>query len=234
MPTPKKNVAYSFPIALIDTITGKFKANPTLAAGDFKVSIDGGDFENLATLPVVEPAGSIRVLVSLSQSEMNGDKITMTCIDASGDEWGDQLICIDNDAVNIDDVVRSTSPANTLNISASGVAESNVKELGGSATALATQAALYDGAVVRGTVGTVTGSGDFNVISSDLSSNDYDYDNMWLVLLTGSNKFIPRLIGIYTEDAGTKRVQFTGTGAAGAFPQTVTAGDTWMIISGSL
>jgi len=234
MPTPKKNVAYSFPTALIDTITGRFKANPTIAAGDFKVSIDGGAFANLATLPVVEPAGSVRVLLSLSQAEMNGDKISITCIDVAGYEWDDQLIYIDNDDVNLDDIVRSTTPANSLNVSAGGLAESNIKELGDSSTALGTLAALYDGAVVRGTVGAVTGSADFNVISADLSSNDFDYDNMWLVLLDGSNKFIPRLIGIYTEDAGTKRVQFTGSGAAGAFPQTVTTGDTWMIISGSL
>jgi len=234
MPTPKKNVAYQFQMALIDAATGRFKVSPTIAAGDFQTSKDGGDFANLSTLPVVEPSGSIRVLVSLSQPEMNGDKISVACIDVAGDEWEDQLVTIDNDEVNIEDVVRSTTPVNKLNVSASGLAESNVKELGDSATALTTLSALYDGAIARGTVGTVTGSGDFNVISDDLSSNDFDYDNMWLVLLDGSNKFIPRLIGIYTEDTGTKRVQFTGTGAAGAFPQTVTPGDTWMIISGSL
>jgi hypothetical protein len=41
------------------TATGHFQTNPTLASGDVKISIDGGAFANLGTLPDVEPnAGS--------------------------------------------------------------------------------------------------------------------------------------------------------------------------------
>jgi len=233
MSTPKKNVAYTFYLSLENAATpGQFKVNPTIAAGDFQVSVDGGALGNLSTLPVVEPAGSVCVKISLSQSEMNGNKIVVQCHDVAGVEWADAVIFIDLDAVNADDLVRSTTPANTLNVSAGGLAESNILQLGGSAEALATLAALYDGAVARGTVDTVTDSGDFTVTSSDLSSNDFDYDNMWLVLLDNANKFIPRLIGVYT--GSTKRIQFTGAGMAGAFPQTVASGDMWMIISGSL
>lgn len=232
MPTPKKNVAYTFYVALFDVVTGGFKVNPTIAAGDFKVSTDGGVYGNLATLPTVEPTGSINVKISLSQSEMNGDKITVKCIDVAGDEWSPAMFFIDADAVNVDDIVRSTTPANTLNISATGQAESNVKQLGDSSIALARMTALYEGAVASGTVNTVTDSGDFTLTSSDLSSLSNDYDNMWLVLLDNNNKFIPRLIGTYT--GATKRVQFTGVGMAGAFPQSVNPGDTWMLIAGSL
>jgi len=235
MSTPKKNVAYVLYLSLIDTTDpGTFKANPTIAAGDFKVSIDGGGFANLATLPVVEPAGSIVVKVSLSAGEMDGAKIVVQCIDAAGGEWNNLFVFIDTDVVNMEDIVRSTTPANTLNISAGGLADTDVQQLGGSATALATLAALYDGAVARGTVDTVSDSGDFTVTTTDLSSNDFDYDSMWLVMLSGNNKFILRLIGIYTDTAGTKRMQFTGAGMAGAFPQTVVNGDEWMLISGSL
>jgi hypothetical protein len=236
MSTPKKNVAYTCYLSLIDSMSpGTFKANPTLAVGDFKISIDGGEFANLATLPVVKPSGSIVVKVSLSATEMNGAKIVVQCIDVAGGEWNDLLVFIDTDVVNMEDIVRSTTPANTLNVSAGGLADADVQQLGGSATALATMAALYDGAVARGTVGsTVTDSGDFTIVCADLSANDFDYDNMWFVMLDGNNKFVPRLIGIYTDTAGTKRVQFTGAGMAGAFPQTVVTGDAWMIISGSL
>jgi len=235
MSTPKKNVAYILYFSLIDaTDPGTFKANPTIAAGDFKVSIDGGAFANLATLPVVEPAGSIVVKVSLSAGEMNGAKILVQCIDAAGGEWNNLLVFIDTDVVNMEDIVRSETPANTLNVSASGTAESNIKEIGDSSSAGDTLAALYSGAVARGTVDVVTDSGNFTVTSGDLSSNDFDYDNMWLVMLSGNNKFILRLIGIYTDTAGTKRFQFTGAGMAGAFPQTVVNGDEWMLISGSL
>lgn len=117
MSSPKKNVAYEFDIGLIDSAdTGSFKANPTIAAGDFKVSTDNSALANLSTLPVVDPAGSAQVKINLSQSEMNGDKIVVHCIDAAGDEWDDVLIFIDATVANVDDIVRSTTPANTLNV----------------------------------------------------------------------------------------------------------------------
>lgn len=49
---PKSGVAYIFYACLVSQADTKlFKSAPTLAAGDFKVSIDGGAFANLATLP---------------------------------------------------------------------------------------------------------------------------------------------------------------------------------------
>jgi hypothetical protein len=232
MPSPKKNVAYTFYIALVDVSTGDFKANPTLAAGDFKVSTDGSAFTNLATLPIVDPTGSTGVKVSLSASEMNGDKILIQCIDVAGSEWSEAIFFIDIDEVNIEDVVRSATPANELVVSAAGAADSDVQQLGGSATALTRLATLYEGAVASGTVNTVTSPSDFTLTSGELSAFSNDYDSMWLVLTDGNNKFIPRLIGDYT--GGTQRVQFTGGGLAGAFPQSVNPGDGWMIIAGSL
>lgn len=232
MGSPKKNVAYTFYVALVDATSGGFRVNPTIAVGDFKVSTNGGVFSNLATLPVVEPAGSISVKISLSQSEMNSNKIVVQCIDAAGNEWADELFFIDADDVNIDDMVRSTTPANTLNVSAAGRAESNVKQLDDSSIALAKMAALYGGAVATGTVNTVADSGDFTLTSTDLSNSNNSYNNMWLVMLSGSNKFIPRIIGTYT--GSSKRVQFRGTEMAGPFPRTVNAGDTWMLIAGGV
>jgi len=233
MSTPKKNVAYTFYVSVLDSaLSGKFKANPTIAAGDFKVSTDGGAYANLATLPTVEPAGSISVKISLSADEMNGTKIQVQCIDVADAEWNDQLIFIDTDDVNLDDIVRSTTPANTLNVSAAGLADVDIQSLGGSVTAVDAMAALYDGAVIRGTVNTVTDAGDFTLTSGDLSGFDNDYNNMWLVLLDNNNKYIMRLISVYT--GASNRVQFTGSGLAGPFPQSVNPGDSWMIISGSL
>ncbi len=121
MSSPKRGVAYDFPIALVDSSdTGSFKASPTRAAGDFKISKDGGAYANLATLPTNVPAGSINVKIVLSATEMTADKITIQCIDAAGAEWDDVLIFIDATVANIDDVVRSTTPANTLDVDASG------------------------------------------------------------------------------------------------------------------
>jgi hypothetical protein len=57
---PKKNEDFLIRIALEDYAQpGNFKSNPTIAAGDFKVSTDGGALGNLTTLPTVSPASSI-------------------------------------------------------------------------------------------------------------------------------------------------------------------------------
>ena len=146
MASPKKNTAYIFYMPVIDAAdSGSFKAGPTIAAGDFKVSTAGSAFANLATLPVVDPAGSISIKISLSAGEMNGDKIVIQAIDAAGDEWNDVLAFIDADAVNPDDLVRSVVPANKLNVSAAGNANADVKEIRSDATAADNLLADYDG-----------------------------------------------------------------------------------------
>ena len=87
---PVKGVAFTFYVALLSKADPKiFQAAPTLAAGDVKVSIDGGALANLATLPVVTPAGSKLVKVSLSAAEMNGDQICVVFSDQLGNEWCD-------------------------------------------------------------------------------------------------------------------------------------------------
>jgi hypothetical protein len=97
---PVKNTAWVGYIALQSMANpGSFQANPTIAAGDFKVRIDGAALANLTTLPSVDPAGSIWVKVSLSSSEMNGDNIGIQCIDqTSPKEWADLPINIQTTA----------------------------------------------------------------------------------------------------------------------------------------
>lgn len=89
---PVKGEDFVFYATLRDlNVDGSFKANPTIAAGDFKVSIDDGALANLATLPVVSPAGSIWVKIVLSTSEMNGDCIKVQGIDGTAPkEWADE------------------------------------------------------------------------------------------------------------------------------------------------
>lgn len=142
MPLPKKNTAYTFNLSLVDRANRpQFRANPTLALGDFKVSTDGGAFANLGTTPTVEPATSTNVKVVLSAGEMNGDRIVIQAIDAAGAEWDDVVVYIDTTTATVDDLVRSTTPANALTVDASG----NVK----------LQATTHTGATIP-TVTTVT------------------------------------------------------------------------------
>lgn len=109
MPDPKKNVAFTFDISLVDSANRPaFKASPTLAAGDFKVSIDEGAFNNLASLPTVSPAAGRNVKVALSQSEMNGDRIVVQCVDAAGGEWDDVVVVINTTAQTVDDLPTAT------------------------------------------------------------------------------------------------------------------------------
>ena len=93
---PVKNEDFVIYIALQDYANpGNFKSTPTIAAGDFQVSKDGGAFANLTTLPVVTPAASRWVKISLSATEMNADNVVIQCVDqTSPKEWADDGICI--------------------------------------------------------------------------------------------------------------------------------------------
>jgi hypothetical protein len=78
---------------------GTKKITPTIAAGDFKIDIDGSGFTNLALLPIVNPNGSCRVRLHLRAAEMNGDVITIKGVDqTSPKEWADYFQCIPTSA----------------------------------------------------------------------------------------------------------------------------------------
>lgn len=112
--TPKKNTEFIFYMSLTSQANGNvFQVNPTLAAGDVKVSTDGGAEANITTLPAVTPAGSKRVKVTLSATEMNGDNVQVTFSDAAGAEWADVTINIQTSLQQIDDVATQAS-VNTI------------------------------------------------------------------------------------------------------------------------
>lgn len=93
---PNKNQDFVIRVALRDANdASRFKANPTIAAGDFKVDKDGGGLTDLTTLPSVEPSGSVLVKVAFAQAEFDGDVVTLVCKDQTDPpEWSDLVICI--------------------------------------------------------------------------------------------------------------------------------------------
>lgn len=92
-----------FYVALMDMAgSGLFKANPTLASGDVKISLDGGAFANLTTLPAVTPASGKAVKVTLSQAETNADSLSIVFSDAAGAEWADLFVNIQTVVANFD------------------------------------------------------------------------------------------------------------------------------------
>ena len=83
-------------------------ANPTMAAGDFKVAIDGGAQNNVATLPTSDAAGLVTWLPT--QAETNGDTVTFLANDVLGDEWEPLMISFDTrDATDIATMVADYS-----------------------------------------------------------------------------------------------------------------------------
>jgi hypothetical protein len=105
------NGAILYTALAAQTANGAFQANPTLAAGDVKISLDGGAFANLNTLPAVTPAGGKAVKITLSQAETNADNIVILFSDAAGAEWSDQMIEIQTVAKSFDDIPAAAPTA---------------------------------------------------------------------------------------------------------------------------
>lgn len=119
------------------TGNGQWQSNPTLAVGDVKVSIDGGALANITTLPAVTPASSKLVKITLSQSEINGDNITIIFSDAAGAEWCDKTINLQTTARQIDDLAYPATSGRSIVVDASGLVDANTVKVGpsGSGTA---------------------------------------------------------------------------------------------------
>lgn len=90
------------------------QSNPTLAAGDVKISKDGGAEANLNTLPAVTPAASTSVKVTVSAAEMDADNVTITFRDAAGAEWCDLKINIQPSSIGIVGSVNDAAATTTV------------------------------------------------------------------------------------------------------------------------
>jgi len=129
---------YIFYVGLISQASTKsLQGSATLAAGDVKVSIDGAALNNLGTLPVVTPAASKSIKVTLSQAEINGDNIIVIFADAAGAEWCDLLVNIQTVPRRFDDLAFPATTGRSMVVDAAGLVDANVVKLGptGSGTA---------------------------------------------------------------------------------------------------
>jgi hypothetical protein len=100
---PVKNQSYSFEIALTDQAdTALFKSSPTLAAGDVKVSKDGGAFSNIDSLPSEISSGVLTV--ALTADEMDADRVAILFTDAAGAEWSSLLVTLRTVAQTLDTI----------------------------------------------------------------------------------------------------------------------------------
>lgn len=134
----KRATAWVGYISLVSQADTKLmKSNPTIAAGDFKVSKDGGALANLTTLPSVTPASSVMVKIDLSATEMTADNVTVVCSDAAGAEWCDLVFNLQPSARQIDDLAYPATSGRSMVVDASGLVDANTVKVGpsGSGTA---------------------------------------------------------------------------------------------------
>ena len=129
----KKNDAngFIFYVSLLPlTASGGFQSNPTLAAGDVKISLDGGALANLNTLPVVTPTSSKLVKVTLNTTETNADNIAIIFSDqTSPKEWVDAMINFRTVARQVDDLAYPATSGRSLTVAATGEVSADVKKV---------------------------------------------------------------------------------------------------------
>lgn len=81
---PKKNESFSFPVGLLTVATGEQAINPTIVAGDWKVSVGGGTFNPLTNTPVVSPEGGRQIIIDLTAAELPGNFTLVQFVDLTG------------------------------------------------------------------------------------------------------------------------------------------------------
>ena len=104
MGLPKQGEEYIFEESLDDVETSDFLADPTIVAGDFQISKDGGAYVNLATLPTVQEAGKSPVTFTVTAAEATvNDRVKIIGRDSAG-LWGNVDFSIEFPTGNIDTV----------------------------------------------------------------------------------------------------------------------------------
>jgi len=161
--------------------TKSLQGSATLAAGDVKVSIDGAALNNLGTLPVVTPAASKSIKVTLSQAEINGDNIIVIFADAAGAEWCDLLVNIQTVPRRFDDLAFPATSGRSMVVDAAGLVDANVVKLGptGSGTVQTARdvgasviAASVSGSVAGDVAGKVLGGGGSSMTAAGVRAVD--------------------------------------------------------------
>ena len=150
------------------------QVNPTLAAGDVLISKDGGATANLGTLPVVTPAASKNVKVTVSSTEMTADNVMITFSDAAGAEWMDLAINIQTAARQVDDLAYPATSGRSMVVDAAGLVDANTVKVGPSGSGTA-QTARDVGASVLLSSG--TGTGQVKLSSGYVAPNWGDVGN---------------------------------------------------------
>jgi hypothetical protein len=158
---PVAGSGFTFSVSLFSQTTSQIVISPTIEAGDFKISTDGGALTNLTNLPTETPAGSGIVQVDLTASEVGSSRFSVNMVDVVGSEWK---------PIYYHEILSST-------LDTSGLADVIWDEaLSGHTVSGSAGAALSSSAACGGGVGSV--SYDITVCDSD--SNPLDGAAVWV------------------------------------------------------
>src|SRR3990167_1302874 len=112
----KQNSEFILYMGLVDQAARPtFKANPTLAAGDFKLSKDGGTLANLVVLPTVVGTSKLVKVRILGTEAGTAANLSVVASDAAGAEWDDVIINIQTVATSQIDDIATASTQTTIN-----------------------------------------------------------------------------------------------------------------------
>ncbi len=137
----KKNEAAELTFPAVDSASpASFKTG--VSPVDTAYYMDGGSWTTLAITDTATEIGSTGMYqLSMAQAEMNHDLIAIKFA-VSG--MADTMIIIRTKAVDMDDIVRATTPANTLDVNATGEAGIDWANVGGQGTSVDLSATAID------------------------------------------------------------------------------------------
>lgn len=165
IPLPGETFTFSIPL-VSQASSHVFQAAPTIAAGDFKRSINNGSFANMDNLPTVTPAAGklVQIVVSAAETTAAGEGGTIDIVgsDAAGAEWDDISVCL-----------------------RVGVIAANAAQLSGDAGAADNLELFFDGTgyASAGSINSVSGTVSANVVQ--INGDTDPVDNLVLALGTG-------------------------------------------------
>jgi hypothetical protein len=174
-----------------------------------------GAFTSLAITDTVSEIGTTGMYeISLTAAEMNHDLIIIKFTSTNA---ADTAVIIRTRAVDLDDLVRATTPANTLDVTAAGLVD--VGLINGNATAAA-QLALGAQEIISGSCEATPST---TVIQTDLAETQDDiYIGRTVLFTSGNAEDEATTITDYTGSTGTLTVEALANAPA--------ASDTFIIL----
>ena len=204
------------------------------AAGDIKVSIDGGSFVNAAnSVTQVVASNPLYSLVIDDTTEMIGENIIVQIVDQNGPAFRDALIHIRTKLKLGQVVVDASGLTNTSAVTATGVGSGHGISAVGGATGLDFDGVLGQH-VMRFNTATAGGASSITLDASASSTNDY-YNGALIMIVGGTGAGQGRTITDYVGSTlvATVNKSWATNPANGSVFVIIPGDDPWEIAPGA-